>query len=149
MTIARQDAVQRGFEGAQTKAFETTPLKSPPAPKPNYHSKLADAGFWPTGGSFHGKDEHKTTIYATDGGEFNLWVFKSPDAKVGLCAQYEKDDIIDASRTIRASFDTLGEALDFAGGYKKFAEQPKDADKAAGMPLKQETENAPPRMRMR
>jgi hypothetical protein len=139
----------RGFEGAQTQAFETPPLEIPPSPKANYHSKLADAGFWPTGGHFHGKDEHKTTVYAQDGGEFDLRVFKSPDGKIGLRVQYAKDNIIDGKRTIHGKFDTLDEALELAQGYRRFAEQPPEFEKAAAIPPTQETDSAAPRMRMR
>ena len=53
---------------------------------------------------------------ASDGGMFSFRLFQD-EGKIGLRSQYEKDNLIDGNRTVKAVFDSLDEALNFVGDY--------------------------------
>ena len=119
--VARNDAAQRGLEETPAQPAETA---APQAAAIICHKRMAKAGFHPTGSDFYGKNEHELTMDAGDGGTFKMRVFQSAGDQVGLHVQYEKYNLIDDSRTVNTQFDTLDEALEFAGGYQKPAERP-------------------------
>ena len=115
MQVARNDAAQRGLKETQAQPDESTAIRE------GYYKLLAKAGFSPTGTDFNGKHEHRLRIDANDGGTFELLVFRSAEDTVGLHAYYEKNNIINAARTIDASFNSLREVLERVDGYRQLA----------------------------
>lgn len=114
--VARKDAAQRGLE--------ETPPAEPAAPVSaldgeTFRDRLAKAGFHPTGSDFYGKNEHELTLDAVDGVMYELRVFQMENDKIGLRVQYEKNHIINGARTVRATFDTLAEALEHLETYRQ------------------------------
>lgn len=148
MDVARNDAAQRGLEGTEVQPVKLVGVEAPAA-KPTYHSRLAEAGFYPTGTDFYGKEEHKLTINANDGGTFDVRVFQADKEKAGLHVQYEKGRIIDGGRTIHTQFDTLDEAMVCVDGYLKLSERQGRTEAPVTAPVGKEEEQEPPRMRMR
>lgn len=129
LSAARGDATRRGLK-------ETTPAEAA-APVSAldgglFRKRLADTGFHPTGSDFYGKNEHALTLNAVDGGMYELRVFQMENDKIGLRVQYEKNHIINGARTVRASFDSLAEALEHVEAYRQItAPQAKAAAQTA------------------
>ena len=119
ITVARSDAAQRGL--VETAVSDT------PAVDVAYHERLAKTGFHATGSDFYGKNEHELTMDAGDGGTFEMRVFQSADAQIGLRVQYKKGMLIDDSRTVNTQFSTLDEALECVGSYQNSAERQNDS----------------------
>ena len=72
------------------------------------------------------------TLNAVDGGMYELRVFQMENDKIGLRVQYEKNHIINGARTVRASFDSLAEALEHVEAYRQItAPQAKAAAQTA------------------
>ena len=111
LQVARDDAAQRGLK--------ETVVQQMPTNTSSYHECLAKAGFDVIGSDFYGKNEHKLTVDANNGGTFELRVFQSAEEKIGLRVQYEKDHIINGARTVHATFDTLAEALEYVETYRQ------------------------------
>ena len=84
-----------------------------------YSDRLADAGFFPVHKDFFGKNEHKLTVAGGDGDMFELSMFQSPDGKIGLHVQCEKNRIIDDRRTHQSLFDSLDAALRYVENFRQ------------------------------
>lgn len=83
-----------------------------------YSDRLADAGFFPVHKDFFGKNEHRLTVTGGDGDKFELSMFQSPDGKIGLHVQCEKNHIIDDRRTHQSLFDSLDAALRYVENFR-------------------------------
>ena len=90
------------------------------------------------GGPLHFLTELKEAFIRTlkldaeDDGMYELRVFQAGNGKIGLRVQYEKNHIINGARTVRASFDTLAEALEHVEAYRQLtAPQAKAAAQTA------------------
>ena len=136
LAAAREDAARRGLketppaETATVQSAERISLSSDASQ--SYHDRLVGAGFSASGLDFYGKHEHTLKLDAEDDGMYELRVFQAGNGKIGLRVQYEKNHIINGARTVRASFDTLAEALEHVEAYRQLtAPQAKAAAQTA------------------
>ena len=105
---------------AETAAVQSAERISPSSDAfQAYHDRLVGAGFSASGLDFYGKHEHTLKLDAEDDGMYELRVFQAGNGKIGLRVQYEKNHIINGARTVRASFDTLAEALEHVEAYRQ------------------------------
>ena len=136
LAAAREDAARRGLK--ETPPAETATVQSAERISPSsdasqsYHDRLVGAGFSASGLDFYGKHEHTLKLDAEDDEMYELRVFQTGNGKIGLRVQYEKNHIINGARTVRASFDTLAEALEHVEAYRQItAPQAKAAAQTA------------------
>lgn len=136
LAAAREDAARRGLK--ETPPAETATVQSAERISPSsdasqsYHDRLVGAGFSASGLDFYGKHEHTLKLDAEDDEMYELRVFQTGNGKIGLRVQYEKNHIINGARTVRASFDTLAEALEHVEAYRQLtAPQAKAAAQTA------------------
>ena len=120
LIAAREDAARRGLK-EETPTTEKTAAQSAENhdATQSYPARLANAGFSASGSDFYGKHEHALTLDAEDGGTYELRVFRTAGDRIGLRVQYEKNRIIDGTRTVNAIFDTLAEALEHVEAYRQ------------------------------
>lgn len=123
IAAAREDAARRGLRETPTQPAEAA-VPGSTLDNQICRERLVKAGFHPTNNDFYGKNEHELRVDTGDGGIFQMRVFQAPENQIGLRVQYEKYNMINGSRTVNAQFDTLDEALEFAGSYQKPAERP-------------------------
>ena len=137
LIAAREDAARRGLK-EETPTTEKTAAQFAAEnhdATQSYPARLANAGFSASGSDFYGKHEHALTLDAEDGGTYELRVFRTAGDRIGLRVQYEKNRIIDGTRTVNAIFDTLAEALEHVEAYRQFtAPQAKSAVQTASSP---------------
>ena len=123
LAAAREDATRRGLKEpppAETAAVQSTErISSSSDASQSYHDRLVGAGFSASSLDFYGKHEHTLKLDAEDDGIYELRVFQAGNGKIGLRVQYEKKHIINGARTVRASFDTLAEALEHVEAYRQ------------------------------
>ena len=136
LAAAREDAARRGLKEtppAETAAVQSAErISSSSDASQSYHDRLVGAGFSASGLDFYGKHEHTLKLDAEDGEMYELRVFQTGNGKIGLRVQYEKNHIINGARTVRASFDTLAEALEHVEAYRQLtAPQAKAAAQTA------------------
>ena len=136
LAAAREDAARRGLKEtppAETAAVQSAErISSSSDASQSYHDRLVGAGFSASGLDFYGKHEHTLKLDAEDDGMYELRVFQAGNGKIGLRVQYEKNHIINGARTVRASFDTLAEALEHVEAYRQLtAPQAKAAAQTA------------------
>lgn len=123
LATAREDAAQRGLK--ESAPTETAVIQSAERISLNadasqsYHDRLVGTGFSSSGTDFYGKNEHELTLDTGDGGTYDLRVFQTGNDKIGLRVQYEKNHIINGARTVKATFDTLAEALEHVEAYRQ------------------------------
>ena len=136
LAAAREDAARRGLK--ETPPAETATVQSAERissssdASQSYHDRLVGAGFSASGLDFYGKHEHTLKLDAEDDEMYELRVFQTGNGKIGLRVQYEKNHIINGARTVRASFDTLAEALEHVEAYRQLtAPQAKAAAQTA------------------
>ena len=139
LAAAREDAARRGLKEtppAETAAVQSAErISSSSDASQSYHDRLVGAGFSASGLDFYGKHEHTLKLDAEDGEMYELRVFQTGNGKIGLRVQYEKNHIINGARTVRASFDTLAEALEHVEAYRQLtAPQAKAAAQTASPP---------------
>lgn len=120
LIAAREDAARRGLKEEAPTVRETA------ADSAENHNatqsspdRLANAGFSASSSDFYGKHEHALTLDANDGGTYELRVFKTVGDRIGLRVRYEKNRIIDGTRTVNAIFDTLAETLEHVEAYRQ------------------------------
>ena len=136
LAAAREDAARRGLKEtppAETAAVQSAErISSSSDASQSYHDRLVGAGFSASSLDFYGKHEHILKLDAEDDGMYELRVFQAGNGKIGLRVQYEKNHIINGARTVRASFDTLAEALEHVEAYRQLtAPQAKAAAQTA------------------
>ena len=136
LAAAREDAARRGLK--ETPPAETATVQSAERissssdASQSYHDRLVGAGFSASSLDFYGKHEHTLKLDAEDDEMYELRVFQTGNGKIGLRVQYEKNHIINGARTVRASFDTLAEALEHVEAYRQLtAPQAKAAAQTA------------------
>lgn len=120
LIAAREDAARRGLK-EETPTAEKTATQSAENhdATQSYPDRLANAGFSASSSDFYGKHEHALTLDAEDGGTYELRIFRTVGDRIGLRVQYEKNRIIDGTRTVNAIFDTLAEALEHVEAYRQ------------------------------
>ena len=136
LAAAREDAARRGLKEtppAETAAVQSAErISSSSDASQSYHDRLVGAGFSASSLDFYGKHEHTLKLDAEDDEMYELRVFQTGNGKIGLRVQYEKNHIINGARTVRASFDTLAEALEHVEAYRQLtAPQAKAAAQTA------------------
>ena len=136
LAAARADAARRGLKEtppAETAAVQSAErISSSSDASQSYHDRLVGAGFSASSLDFYGKHEHTLKLDAEDNEMYELRVFQTGNGKIGLRVQYEKNHIINGARTVRASFDTLAEALEHVEAYRQLtAPQAKAAAQTA------------------
>ena len=114
--IAQTDAVSRNRQECTPLSEEIPQVTVSASLQDTYHAKLLEAGFHPTGDDFFGKHEYASSVSASDGGTYCLRLFQS-GSMIGLRSSYEKGNIIDSRRTVKATFENLDKALEFVSGY--------------------------------
>lgn len=136
LVAAREDAARRGLKEEAPTVRETAAQSAENHDATqSYPDRLANAGFSASGSDFYGEHEHALTLDANDGGTYELRVFRTVGDRIGLRVQYEKNRIIDGTRTVNATFDTLAETLEHVEAYRQLtAPQAKSAVQTASSP---------------
>ena len=116
LLAARTDARSRNLQECTPQSEEKPQVIASSSLQDTYHAKLLEAGFHPTGDDFFGKHEYASSVPASDGGTYCLRLFQS-GSMIGLRSSYEKGNIIDGRRTVKATFENLDKALEFVSGY--------------------------------
>ena len=136
LVAAREDAARRGLKEEAPTVRETAAQSAENNDATqSYPDRLANAGFSASSSDFYGKHEHALTLDANDGGTYELRVFRTVGDRIGLRVQYEKNRILDGTRTVNATFDTLAETLEHVEAYRQLtAPQAKSAVQTASSP---------------
>ena len=120
LVAAREDAARRGLKEEAPTVRETAAQSAENHDATqSYPDRLANAGFSASSSDFYGKHEHALTLDVNDGETYELRVFKTVGDRIGLRVQYEKNRIIDGTRTVNAIFDTLAETLEHVEAYRQ------------------------------
>lgn len=126
LVFAHADARERGLESAiPTGPVEKEPICSFSEKEQN--DPIVAAGFTPLGRDCLGWEEYKLKVREEDGGTYSIRLSRAGE-EVAVNVQYEKDNIVDARRTVKGNFDKVESALAFVKEYSVSAEELNNKD---------------------